>query len=266
MGDKLIPKIVYNLKTILYGPLSALRDLNVCMWHTGRCGSTVIADLINQDGRIHWAGEILEGYTNKIWSQKKIVDGNDSKKQIYRRINKRQKAAGRHPFGFEMKHDHHQKLNVEFDDALKIIKQLRFDKYILLERKNYLRQAVSWRVAVARGKTHLVKGQKRKLVKININVTDEDTLLNGLKSHTQYHKELKEKLPPDFLYLCYEDDIQSAPYKGYSKIMQYLGYTPKELSTKLRKTNPYELSEVIENFDEVSDYLKNTPFHWMITS
>jgi len=234
------------------------------MWHTGRCGSSVIADLIRQDGRIHWAGEILEGYS-KIWSQKNIMNG-DISKQIYRKIKKRQMIAGWRAFGFEMKLWHHKRLNLEFEEVFGILQQLSFNNNILLERKNYLRQTVSWQVAKARGQIHLRQGQERKLVKIKLNVSDDSRLLYGLRLYTHYHQELKEKLPQDFLYLCYEDDIQSDPYRGYSKIMQYFGYSPKDVSTQHVRTNPYKLSDVIENYDEVSNYLENTPFHWMIRS
>jgi len=257
-------KIGYTFRACLYGPLSMLRDLNICMWHTGRCGSTVIADLIMQDGRITWGGELLEG-VSKRWSQNTI--SNDISEKIYRKIKKVQMIAGWRPFGFEMKLWHHKRLELEFDQVYSIVQKLGFNKHIILERKNYLRQAVSWHVARARGQTHLKKGQQRELVKIKLNVNEDSRLLYGLRLYTDYYKELREKLPEESLYLCYEDDIQSDPNEGYRKIMEHLNYSPKrDVSTQHVKTNPYKLADVIENFDEVGNYLKDTPFHWMVES
>ena len=51
-----------------------------------------------------------------------------------------------------------------------------------------------------------------------------------------------------------------------SRAREDFGYSPKDVSIQLVKTNPYRLSDVIENYDEVADYLTNTPYHWMINS
>lgn len=233
------------------------------MWHPGRCGSTVIADLIQQDGRIDWAGEILERFSKN--PPPKIMKSGDIPKEVYRKIKKRQRIAGYRPFGFEMKLWHYKRLELEFEEVIEILQQLGFNKNIVLERKNYLRRGVSGEVARTVGQFHLKQGQERKSTKIKINVSD-DSYLNWLKFQERYYQELKEKLPRDFLYLCYEDDIESDPYNGYCKIMQNFGYSPKVLSTQLVKTNPYRLSDIIENYDEVCNYLVNTPYHWMVNS
>ena len=47
-------------------PFSILRPLNICMWHIGRCGSTVVGNLWDQDSCIVWGSEILEAYSKKV--------------------------------------------------------------------------------------------------------------------------------------------------------------------------------------------------------
>lgn len=74
---------------------------------------------------------------------------------------------------------------------------------------------------------------------------------NGIKLHERFYQELKEKLPQGFLYICYEDDIEADPYKGYKKILEYFGYVTKDVSIQLRQVNPKRLSDMIENYDEV---------------
>ncbi len=125
-------RIVYNLNACLYSPFSVLRDLNICMWHIGRCGSTVIADLIQQDGRIDWGGEILEDFSKN--PPPKAIKSSDIPKEVYRKIKKRQRIAGYRPFGFEMKLWHYERLKLEFEEVFEILQQLGFNKNIVLER------------------------------------------------------------------------------------------------------------------------------------
>lgn len=164
-----------------------------------------------------------------------------------------------------MKLYHYIRLKLELEKVIEILQELGFNKNIILERKNYLRTYVSWEVSQKTGQVHLKRGQERKSAKIKVNVSD-DTLLNKMKLHECFHNELKERLPQDFLYICYEDDIESDPYLGYKKIIQYFGYSPKELSTRLKKTNPKRLLDIIGNYDEVVNYFANTPYHWMTNS
>jgi hypothetical protein len=233
------------------------------MWHAGRCGSTVIADLIQQDGRIDWAGEILEGFSKNPPSKAK--NRSDVSEKIYRKIQKRQWQAGYHPFGFEMKLWHYNRLNMEFEEIAEILQRLGFNKNIVLERKNYLRIGVSAKIALATGQPQLRRGQQRRSIKVRIDVND-DRLCKGIDCHKHFYSELKEKLPSDFLYICYEDDIESDPYIGYKKIVEYLGFSPRDVSTEIVKINPKSLSDMIENYDEVANYLSNTPYYWMINS
>ena len=267
MENRLLQKVknrfVYNVKALAYWPFSLMRNTNICMWHTGRCGSTVIADLIKQDGRIDWAEEILESFSKM--PPPEILEKGDFRHQIFHRINKRQKLAALRPFGFEMKIWHYKRFNLDFDEAYEIIKRIGFSKHIILERKNYLRVGVSAKVAATTGQSHLKSGQERKTHKVTIDVSD-NRLYEGIKLHEDFYRELKQKLPKDSLYICYEDDVERDPSVGYKKVMQYAGFTPKDIKTSLRKTNPQKLSEIIENYDAVCNNLKETPYHWMVNT
>jgi hypothetical protein len=257
-------KLLYNLRAFFGGPFSLFRKTNICMWHTGRCGSTVLADLIKKDGRIDWGSEILEGVSINPPLQA-LNNDEIAKHLVYRIINKRQKIAATRPFGFEMKLWHYKRLNLEIPDVLNILDKIGFNKHIILERRNYLRVGVSAKVAKASGQTHLMQGQKIRPTKIEFNVSD-DRLQKGIELHEKFYRDLKKILPSGFLYICYEDDIESNPYAGYTKVLEYLGYDPKPISTQFMKTNPKKLSEIIENYDEVNNYLAKTPYHWMIKS
>ena len=47
-------------KDILAPILSQFRHCNVVMFHIGRCGSTVVSDLLGQHPDVHWASELYE--------------------------------------------------------------------------------------------------------------------------------------------------------------------------------------------------------------
>jgi LPS sulfotransferase NodH len=194
-----------QIKRTLFGPFSKLRKYNICMWHAGRCGSTVIADLIRQDGRIDWGGEILEGDPKKMF--KKGYEKDYALNIINKKINKRQKLSGLKPFGFEMKLWHYERIELPFSDVLRLLQDIGFNRHIILERKNYLRIGASAKVAKATGNFHYKTGEKRKHKKVYFDVSNKN-LMDGIKIHEDFYNQLKSELPAGHLYLCYEDDIE----------------------------------------------------------
>lgn len=230
------------------------------MWHSGRCGSTVIADLISDDGRIVWDSEILENFSQ---NPPPILLANGAMlERVGQIIAAQQRSAGLKPFGFEMKLWHYKRLGLELDKVYGLLRRMRFGKHIILERRNHLRALVSGRVAFASGEWHIQKGQEVKPTLIKFNASDA-CLHDEIKLHEKFYEDLKATLPTESFYMSYEDDIEADPYVGYKKLIEYLGYKPKKLAVKLNKTNPKPLSEIIQNYDEVCNYLSNTPYHWM---
>ena len=135
-----LAKVTRTARGLANLPFSIFRPFNVCMWHIGRCGSTVVGDLLNQDGRIVWSSEILEPYSREVETRNLQ---REAWKGAKRRIRYKQLTAGARIFGFEMKLWHLKRIGVEAKTALNFLKQNKYDKHILLERKNYLRAIVS---------------------------------------------------------------------------------------------------------------------------
>jgi hypothetical protein len=230
------------------------------MWHIGRCGSTVVGDLLRQDGRIIWGSEILEPYSKKVEAKnlQRIAW-----KCAKRRIKYEQLVAGRRIFGFEMKIWHLKRLGVNPQTALNFLKQNKYEKHILLERRNYLRVIVSGFVGAATSKWHSKIGEKSVSAKIHLNMKDVN---EHLQIFTQFYDEMKKLLPETCLLLTYEEDILHDPIIAYRKVANYLGLLPRSVVVKFQKTNPEDLHKIVFNFREVAEYLKGTKYEWMLTA
>lgn len=64
--------------------------------------------------------------------------------------------------------------------------------------------------------------------------------------------------------MTYEDDISKDPLVGYKRICQFLGAGLEKVSIRFGKTNPFKLSDIIINFEEVERILRGSPFEWML--
>lgn len=236
--------------------LSRYQPFRVCLWHTGRCGSSVVADLIRRDGRVDWAGELLER-SSIDWAG---LNGQEALRRCREAIERRRRDAGRMPFGFEMKLWHYYRLEQTTLGMRHMVVGLGFDKHIVLERRNYLRQRVSGRVAEESGRYHRKAGEKPAAVTITI---DLDTLMHFIGLCEGFYGTIRAALP-DHLYLTYEDDIEVDPTAAYMKIMQYVGLEPHGVTTDRRKTTARSLRNVIDNYEEVAEALSGTRHAWML--
>ena len=120
---------------LLFGNKSKLRSQRrVCCFHFGRCGSTVFANMIASHRNVDWRGEIfhdLHESKTKVepWG---LLDGiiDESTRTI---------------LGFETKFQHLDQNAVDLPMAefLYRLERRKFSHFIILKRKNYLRQAIS---------------------------------------------------------------------------------------------------------------------------
>ena len=148
-----------------------------------------MGNLLNQDGRIVWGSEILESYSREVESrnlQGKAWEG------AKRRIRYKQLTAGAKIFGFEMKVWHLKRIGLEAETLLNFLKQNKFDKHILLERKNYLRTTVSGFVGLSSSKWHRKIGENPVSAKIHLDLKD---LIDCLSLFKQFCDEMKRILP-----------------------------------------------------------------------
>lgn len=263
-------KIVLDLYLIYQKCIhNKIRLGNVAMFHTGRCGSTVLGNLLNQNPEISWAGEVFEDmekrYRKYRWRTEKPL-------KILEMIMYSKEC---NYFGFETKslkeqHLRPQWIDMDLIDYIGALCKLGFKHFIILKRRNYLKRSMSATVGFKSGIWHQKKDETNNPIKINIDINNfkigntSKHLLQHFRDLDQHYVELNSILEENrLLNLIYEDDIQENPIAAYNKICDFLRIDSVPVEIRRKKTNPFKMSEVIQNLDEVKDALCNTKYEWM---
>ena len=114
------------------------------MFHIGRCGSTVVAKLLQQHHNIHWANELYE----PIFKQWNRLNPDFTQPGVMPMLpidylKKSISKSNTKTYGFEIKPYHFRLINMPMKKYLTEIEMLGFQHFILLDRKNKLRKTFS---------------------------------------------------------------------------------------------------------------------------
>jgi hypothetical protein len=176
-------------------------------------------------------------------------------------------------FGFEVKPFHYHLMGLSADQFVSRLGQLGFTHYIILDRNNRLRKIVSSVIASqSDNKYHIHKAEQSKRSRFYLDVNsvridyDDKSLLCFLEGYDRQFAEVSKCLAnKPLLRLSYEEHIQDSPDKAFSLVCDFLGMpVASKVTNKLIRTNPYPLSELITNYDEVAGYLAGTTYEWML--
>lgn len=246
----------------------ASRQGNLVMFHAGRCGSSVLADMLNQHPDVRWANEPFEVMKPAYL---RMDAGHRARHVIADRMYRQQARF----FGFDVKYLPEQHLRPELANKspaefVALLESLGFRHYVLLNRRNHLRRAVSvaigrttgqWNTAGQVAAKAAVRLDPRRFVSYG----KEMPLLAYFQALDATYASVKDCLAPHAcLELVYETDVQVDPRTGYRKICQLLGLAPREVQVRLKKMNPQPVSELIENLGEVQTALAGTGYEWML--
>lgn len=246
------------------------REGNICMLHLGRCGSTVVGSMLDQHPAIQWDGEVFDRVRRRKLPEMWMV------KDPLRMLDLRMQWAACRFYGFETKFGREQHLGPELLDLalptyVQRLQELGFSYFVLLERRNYLRQIASRLIAWKRGRQHLPAHRHAAATRVHL-PTAEISLggapvpLAELFADLDRRYEEARRLVHDLggLHLVYEDDVEQDPKRAYARICDYLNVERLTPGIPLSRTNPYPLSRVLENAGEVEAYLNGTPYEWMM--
>lgn len=248
---------------------------HVVMFHIGRCGSTVLGNLLGAHPRIAWASELYAPIFMR-WRQQaggvERVGRVPVDPLVLLRANLLR--ANRPIYGLEVKPFHLRLLGCPQKRFIEQTAALGFGRYVLLDRENRLRKVVS--SVIAHGQPtrhHLPAGQEAPLnpvridpacVRIDFAACSLLELLEGYEADMAHLAALLGDDPARVLRLSYEADIEQDPRVAYERVCAFLGVTPGPEPPNLAKTNPFPLRELIENDDEVAAALAGTPYAWML--
>lgn len=235
-------------------------ECRVAMFHPGRCGSTVVGNLLGQNPRIFWDSELFDPTVRKI------------PKDAFAYLRRRIERSRRPIYGFETKLYHPEQLGYDTALYLELLEGQGFEKFIYLTRRNVLRLLVSAWMAMAKGEAyHVAAGAKSSLKRIHLDPQAAllggtvATLVEHLRASAAQIADARRLLTGrEVLDLAYEDDIADDPHRAYRRICDFLGVTPEPVEVRYGRTTPFPLSDVIENFDEVEAALSGTEFECML--
>jgi len=240
-----------------YGYLPIKNDMNIAMFHIGRCGSTVISDMLNQRPDIYWDGEIYEP-VNKLW---------DSETDFIDFLKYRVSLSPKFHYGFEIKFYHLRQIGCSLRAFLSILDDLNFN-IILLKRRNYLKKVVSSLIARVSGRWHIGSHESVKKEIINIdpcNVSIDHNSKSLLDLLNEYDNDIKflENNSLINVNMVYEDDVADDPSKGYKTICRKFALSDFPAEIKFSKTTPFLIKDVVSNYVELNKYLSGSKFEWM---
>ncbi len=254
------------LTAALLGSVHAPPGGHIAMFHIGRCGSTVLGDLLGQHPLLKWDGEVYEP-KSVVWSRyATAADAADPLGFLARRVA----AAGKPRYGFEIKFYQARMVNLPLETLVPRLDAMGFTHFIILRRRNFLRKVVSSIVAHASSRWHVPAGSVATLqrvvvpvdgVRIDHTVAPLLDLLRGYDADLRRIESLLAGRP--VLKIEYEEHLEHDPSVGYRAVCGFLGIEAPPAAVRLGRTTPFSLREVIENFDEVAAALRGTEFEWM---
>ena len=248
-----------------------IRKNNVCMMHVGRCGSTVLANMMDQHPNIYWEGEFFS--KSRLPRLFRHYDTEDPFRALWLRSGR---AKSRF-FGFEVK-AHPIMHPYEIDETLrsvvkKCIRRIGCRHFILLTRAHFLRRYVSVLTGRKRNKWNFEKGETVKQPKVRVPTGvfqewDREMTLIELFNLLEGVREQWESVIPNechALNLEYAQDILHHPEEAYRRTIEWLGLEQHEAGVANRKLNKKPLPHLVKNWNEVHDMLSGTQHEWMLT-
>jgi hypothetical protein len=250
-------------------PASGQRPGVILMLHVGRCGSTVLANLLDQNPAIYWDG--------KLHRQARVLYGDDLAEMDHEAWTRRQfMISGARYYGFEFKFLPDQYpaiLGMTPQDFLDMSQRMGVTHYILLRRRNTLRHVVSNHASRNRGMWHSSSSDavQRKAFEIDITrITSGSApgrpLLQYLQEVEDAHAKTWDHIRDlNALQIDYETDIdENGAEFAYNKVCDFLDVVPSGVQIANKRLNPFPMSSTVRNFDEIAAVLRGTDFEWML--
>lgn len=267
LDNERLRRIVREASGYAYPILRGRRSPGIFMWHHGRCGSTVVGNMLGQHPGIKWYSEIyhtrtLRQETHPRWRHD---------------LRSAQMISGSSMPGVEIKGLPCQDLHTigaslpEFSAGLR---DSGFEHCIVLDRANILRKLISIQVidqglrstyhqpddeSGISGRIELDVGSVRLLRKFAPLVE----MLEYISAETEI---ARATLGRDFdvLSLRYEDHIEQDPRVAYDLICRHVGVEPHSPEVRLKRINTMAVGELLSNYQQVADTLVGTPYEWML--
>ena len=241
----------------------------IVMLHIGRCGSTVLGNLLDQHPRIFWDGEIYFDMVKEAGCIPESFDNRDF-------LKRRARAAGSSYYGFDIKFLDHQHLAIAQSDLSTFVSDCLaagVTHFIILRRENYLRTFISWVVGRTRNQHHISQSEVPRTTRVSIDpecfsfghLPVKKPILQWFEHIDEAYARLREELNGQrVLELGYERDIMDDPFVAYKRCCEFLNIKEAAVEIQFARTNPFSVDQLLENPEEVRNALSGTPYAWML--
>ncbi len=252
-------------------PLSPLRPGAVCLYHIGRCGSSVLGEMLNQHRAVRWDREI---YFHHFTQGERRFEPWDSEGFLRRRMW----CAGRRWYGFEMKFLAQQHVAIvarPLEECVAEIERAGVTHHIVLRRRNALRRMISAEAGTRSGRRHAPSGGAQaapERVRLRVDAirfarrAEPQSLVTCLDQIERSYAQLASLLAGRrVLDLTFEEDIADAgPQRGYERVCTFLGIAPTPARPHTRRLHPHSVEALLENYDDVAAALDGSTHEWML--
>lgn len=249
---------VQELRVYLRAIRSSTRpSTRLLIFAQGRTGTTLLESLLSSTGLFKANGEPLRGSGRHVLDPALYLAG-------LSRDPARQGDGGHFVCHVKVYHlnDFRSQVGRPPEDPATFIRKLaQADWHIVhVRRKNKVRQVISRYVAEARGNYHKRdEGPETTTIEI-----DRQEFEARLASRVRYSAEEEAALTGiDYHEVIYERDLLDAAdhERTVDEILNYIGLEHQEaVETSLRKINTRPLSEIVENYDEFAEWVRQLGF------
>ena len=240
---------------------------SVLMFHVGRSGSRVVGKLLDQHEHIDWQGEALKRPRVEAFAAE-LADPESY--DTFAHLGSLAASRSADWLGVEAKFFHLRQRGIELAEFLDRVEEMGCHHFVALRRKNLLRKVVSSLVAKETRRYHRDRAAEAQLTQLTIDPAkveidaESKPLVAYLDDYSARFSELEERLAGrQFLDLTYEDHVSADPRDAAGKVCEFIGLEPAEFDVPFGKTNPFPLSQIVTNLDQVAECLAPTPYAWM---
>lgn len=251
------------------------RELSV-LFHIGRCGSTVLAELLDQHPRLLWDGDLFNvpqpGRLPAVLERRRWrwTSSRHHPHAPLRFLEGAMVARGVSHYGFEIRLPNLEREGLELERFVRAAEGLGVSRFMVLERKNKLRQLLSLATAKETGRWHAPVGTVARPHAIRLDPQQifagirEQSLVAHFEDWDRWYAELRRVVSPErLLWLTYEEDLAADPRVGYRRVLAFLGLRDHPAEVTRSVTNPFRLEEMVTNLPELEAALAGTPYAWM---
>ncbi len=219
----------------------------------GRTGSSVLTELLNCHPEIFCDVEIF----NYMYCHSRVFFPD-----LYiRSCSKRAAIHHKTVYGFKVKIAQ-LRFEHKYNNYENILKKLSDEgwKFIYLKRENYLRHKLS---NIFTTQTNIFRIKNRQEINHKKIRVDCEQLLRGITYSEEVSRTEEENLKNiPHIKITYEGDLldNSKHQETADKIFGYLNLSTHKVFTDLKRMSSENLEDMLENYDEVYDFFKDTKY------